>query len=140
MKSATYRVFSGVFICMGIFFLVANILIMVPSMKFRKTAQEVTGKIVEIKQKRLGGGRYIRTVYVDFTYEGKKYEKVQMNQYSNGMKVGEKLDLLIDPNNPTEVRTVDGDRNGGILLTIVGVISLAIGILPRVLKRKKKET
>ena len=30
--------FSGIFICMGIFFLVANILIMVPSMKFRKTA------------------------------------------------------------------------------------------------------
>ena len=88
----------------------------------------------------LGRGRYIRTVYVDFTYEGKKYEKVQMNQYSNGMKEGEQLDLLIDPNNPTEVRTVDGDRNGGILLTIVGVISLAIGILPRVLRRKKKET
>ena len=78
--------------------------------------------------------------HVDFTYEGKKYEKVQMNQYSNGMKEGEQLDLLIDPNNPTEVRTVDGDRNGGILLTIVGVISLAIGILPGVLKRKKKET
>ena len=62
------------------------------------------------------GRRKSHTVYATYTYEDKTYTGVKLDYYATGMKVGDTMEIKIDPDKP------------GKMVTQSGFLSVALGV------------
>lgn len=80
----------------------------VDNIEFTKNAEPVTGIIndIDITTQRTASNK-IRTyhdVYVDFTYNNQEYNNIHIDQYSSLMKEGNKISLLVNTNDYSDVK------------------------------------
>lgn len=132
----------GLFVIFGIIMLVSGIIKINSSREFREQAIEINGKITMIDVYRDSDGDENYTVYVDYRYDGQDYQNVEINEYSSSMEEGELIKLLIDPDNPSEAKTLKGDLLVGIFMLLFGVVFGAVGIVSvvsiiKAIKKKK---
>ena len=94
---------------------------------FFNNAETVTGYIddidVNITTSTSNGKTTTRTdrdVFVTYTVDGKEYQHIQIDQYTDDMNTGEEITLHYNPDNPYEVK-FKADNNK-LLLSAFGVL------------------
>ena len=78
-----YRIFISVFMAVGTVLIAAGLIWLFSCIRFAKTAVEIPGIISEISRHRDSDGDYHYNVDVSYQYEGKSYENIPVNSYSN---------------------------------------------------------
>lgn len=139
---------SSVFILIGIVCFVMSVVIFVISLMNKVRFDEVTAEISKISvgknslSESSRGGEINYDVYVDYIYNAEIYEYVNLGTYIAGMYEGEEVDILVNPDNPTDIKIIGQDAiniAGGLF---GGVLSLGLGIFlfyPEYKNRKKKK-
>lgn len=127
-----------IFAVIGIGLMSGAILFFINGMQFRQSAVNITGEIADIMYSCDKDGDIDHEVFVTYTFEGKEYERVRINEYSSSMYVGKSISLLCDPDNPWNVRTESSTFFVFIILMLMGVIFFVIGAVPAVISIMNK--
>ena len=139
MKNKIFlAIFYFIFALAGIGMIIGGIVLLINGYNFRQSADRINANISRIEYYTDSDGDAHHTVYASYEYKGTAYEDVRLSEYSSTMYEGKDIVLLCDPNNPRHVKTTSGDYVSGGILTGVGVIFAAIGIVPTVLSISKK--
>ncbi len=133
-------IFGGIFALVGTIFIIVGIMANVKSSQFKEYAVEVNGVIEDIViEEHTDETDY--DVYVSYEYDGVYYEDIHIDFYSSSMSEGQEIDLLIDPDNPTDIHSSEGDLfftlmfvGMGGLFALIGYIILIVSFL----NKKKK--
>lgn len=83
--------------------------------------------------------RAIGSAYVTYTYKDVTYENVWFADWdsdspfksSKSYRLGETVNLTIDPKNPGNPEVLTADYNAAMLLTVVGLVLIAAGWMRR---------
>lgn len=138
-KNITEIIIFGLFAIVGIGMFIGGFIIILNSREFHSYAVEITGEITRIESYRDRDGDRDYDVYVSYKYEGVEYVDIPFNEYNSGMYEGDLITLLVNPNNPTKIRSVNGDFIAGIIMIIMGLIFGAIGVIPTYFMMKKEK-
>lgn len=139
---------GSVLLALGLIFFGVGIFISVFFHNFQANAVEITGVISDIEVEtrtvhRDGRNRKEKTyyTYVDYTYEGRAYDHVSYGFYTTGMEVGDEVQILLNPDDPSKIMApgmnIIGYIFGGIgfVFAIAGAIIVSIVVAAK----KKKE-
>lgn len=85
----------------------------------------VTATITDIDSHWHGDDREY-DVYVRYEAEGQEYER-ELNYYSSGMRVGQKIEIYYIKGNPLRIGTKQGDALGVVIPGILGLVFAAVG-------------
>lgn len=133
-------IFGGIFALVGTIIIIVGIITNVKMSQFKESAVEVNGVIEDIViEEHTDETDY--DVFVAFEYDGEYYEDVHLDFYSSSMYEGQEIELLIDPDNPTDVHTSDGDLFFTLMFVGLGGLFALIGyiiLIVSILNKKKK--
>ena len=98
-----------------------------------KYDSSVTGVITGIEREWNGTDsdgfdQYTYNVYVDYEVDGKKYEGAKYPAYDSSMKKGDKIEILYQTSDPTNIAEADIAGNA-VLLIAIGAVVTAAGIV-----------
>lgn len=119
-----------IFGLVGLVFTIIGVVWLFFGTRFVSNAQEVYGRIVDITSYTDSDGETNYRAYVDYRYNKVEYENVALNSYSHSMKVGKKIKLLVNPENPGSPQTIMSTLVGAVLFLVFGLILVCIGFLP----------
>lgn len=140
-KNNNPKVVGTIFIVFSIIFIVSGIFVsLVPKMKSKKCTETVMAEVVElipVQSSRTSGKGHHRTSVTyrpvfSYTYNGKDYHvESGTSSYPPAFKVGEEVELKIDPDNPKFFYAPSDKTYGliGIIFSAMGGVFLFIGIL-----------
>ncbi len=79
-------------------------------------------------------------VYVSYNFKGETYEDIKLGSFSSSKPKGEKMQILVNPNEPSMISTTGSDP-GGYFLMVIGAVFAAVGagILVSYFKRRHHE-
>ena len=126
------KVFSAIFLLVGIGMVIGGFVFRNSSKKFYATAEQTTATIDTIHEYvSADTDRDIQhDVHISYdTQEGIHYSNVDLGWYQSGMKEGQTLAVYYNPNNPRDVRTQEGSMVSYIVIMIMGVVFALIGAL-----------
>lgn len=129
-KNSIFGIFFGLFAVIGIIFFAVGIFIAVLGNKFKRNAVEVNAVISEIESWRDSDGEISHNVYVSYSYNGREYKDVELNEYGSNMYEGKEILIMIDPDSPRSLRTNLGIYLGPAIFMLVGGVFACIGIIP----------
>ena len=69
-------------------------------------------------------------VYVDYTYNGKKYTNIRYPSHTTGMKEGDTIKGKINPKKPTEFYSSTQNMIMGVVLIIMSIFMLFMFLVP----------
>jgi len=121
------NIFNSIFLLVGIITLIGSFFVIKSNNDFKKIAEEITGKIVQIESYHNSEGEDKHNVYVSYSYNGTLYDSVELNYYSSSMYEGKEISLLCDPNNPRRIKINSPIDIGGGILLFMGIIFVAVG-------------
>lgn len=113
--------------------------IILRAIKKRRCTEAVTGTVVEVKEKMSTRGRsschtgittmeYIPTVA--YTVDGVEYTKRFTKAYhADAYTIGQKVELLVNPNKPSEINKKGTSNKADVVMLCIGVIIGVIGII-----------
>ena len=104
-KNSIFGIFFGLFAVIGIIFFAVGIFIAVLGNKFKRNAVEVNAVISEIESYRDSDGEISHNVYVSYSYNGRDYKDIELNEYGSNMYEGKEILIMIDPDSPRSLRT-----------------------------------
>lgn len=128
-----------IFAVIGIGLMAGAIILFAKGTQFGRSAVSITGEIADIMYSGGNDGNTDHEVFVNYTFAGKEYEMVRINEYSSSMQVGQSISLLCDPENPWDVRTKSGMYLGFIILMCLGIVFFCIGVVPLTILGLKKQ-
>lgn len=107
--------------------------------KIEKEFKPVVAKIENIEkhtQRRHGETEIRYDVTVSYQVDGVHYTS-PINEYSSLMKIGQSIDLMYNPADPTEVRSTKIEKTIAVVLFAAGIFLLIVTwlVMPRILKR-----
>lgn len=73
------------------------------------------------------------TVYVDYELDGKS-RTAQLDSYSSGMRIGNELEILVDPGDPSSAMT--NSKTGYRVMLGFGIVSIVCGVMTILPKRR----
>lgn len=132
------NIFGGIFAIVGAVLLVSAVMVFVSDRKFMAEAQEINGVIDTIEAYRNSDDEVNHRVYVNYTYNGKQYNKIQANFYSSNMYEGKEIILYCDPQHPERIVVHGANVFAVIILFFMGVLFLCIGIFPVIRSYRQK--
>lgn len=135
--------FCGIFGVIGAVLLISAVMVHISDRKFMAEAEEISGVIDSIETYRDSDHETHHRVYVNYTYNGKQYNKVRVNFYSSSMYEGKDITLYCDPQRPERVVVQGANIFAVVILSGMGILFLCAGIIPfiisiRVRAKKKK--
>lgn len=136
-RNFTIFIFSGIFMIVGVALLIGGILSMTFSRHFRESAEEIAAVITDIRSYRNSDGEERHSVYVEYTYGGRRYEDIKLSYYSSSMREGDTITLLCDPDNPEHVEAGAGLTLLYVILTSMGILFVVISVFPLAFVTKK---
>lgn len=136
-KNIFVKVIFRLFAAIGIIFIIAGIIWAVWGSRFMQSAVEVSAVISEIESYRESDGDTSHRVYVNYSYGGQRYEGVRLNEYSSGMYKGKEIQIMLNPDNPTQLMTNFGLYFGLIMFFGMGVIFASVGVFPLIVMGRK---
>ncbi len=129
--SFVHTIIGVIFFLFGVVFLIVPIVSVVGWEDFKKDAVPVSATISDIRthtsrsrSSSSGKRRTYHDVYVEYEYEGESYYE-ELDHYTSGMREGDVLDILIDPDDPSKNRSEPYLFSG--IMAIVGLIFGGIG-------------
>ncbi len=116
----------SVFIIVGIGLMTIPTIVKI--IKKKKTSFKVMGKVIDLEGAYEEGTKVFAPVY-EFYFNGKTY-RVKSNVITNvGVpKIGEVLEIMIDPNNPEEFYVEEQNKTLTIILFGMGILLVGAGI------------
>ena len=138
-------IFFMAFAVAGLFMMWLGFFVLFDNSAFEKNAEPVRAEIVKIdtyKVDRYGKKPGTRDtslskrtyeevehdVYVTFTYNGELYENVKLHSWNAGMKEGDKINILCNPNNPQIIRPNDESFNlAGLIIILMALAFILFG-------------
>lgn len=128
--------FFSIFAIVGLFLIIVGFFLFIDGLNFRKTAVDSTAVITNITSYKSGKNTH-HNVYIDYIYEGEEYNDISLNYYSSGMRRGQTIKIMIDPNDPYDVRTGGLFYVPFIMLWIMGLVFGLVGIIPIIVSRRR---
>ena len=130
---------GSIFFLFGVAFLIVPIVSIAGWESFKKDAVPVVAEItdIEIYSSRSGGKkRTHREVRIEYEYGGETYSD-QLGYYISGMKKGDEVNILVDPDKPSRSRSEPYLFSG--IMAIFGLIfgGIGAGFLGYELKKSK---
>ncbi|MDY3792131.1 MAG: DUF3592 domain-containing protein [Oscillospiraceae bacterium] len=126
--SFVHTLIGVIFFLFGVVFLIVPIVSVAGWEDFKKDAVPVTATISDIRthtsRSSNGKRRTYHDVYVEYEYEGESYYE-ELDHYSSGMREGDEVEMLIDPNNPSKNRSEPYLFSG--IMAAIGLIFGGIG-------------
>ncbi len=124
---------GAILLFVGLALLAAGGFAHVSASRFRETAQPATAVITDIVTTRSGGrsGGTSHDVYVRYEVAGKQYNE-KLPAHWSGMREGQEVEILYNPDNPSEIDSKNGGRVLALIFLGVGaVLALLGGFLTR---------
>lgn len=120
------KIFSNSFTIIGLLLLCISVGTFIYSKNFVEKSDIVTGTISELDVYTTinsDGDKVTKyTVLVDYSYNGIDYKDQSLSEYSSSMKEGSSIELLVNPENPCEIRT-------NIMIYFIPIIFGSLGII-----------
>ena len=131
---------SMVFIGIGAFIIYLGFWQKESEEEMEKNYVDVEAQIFDIKVHGSGDNR-THTVFIEYMYEGKKYED-KLNYYSSTMDVGDVVEIKCNPSNPKEFMSKGFIGKMSIILWIIGGVFIGVTLIIMIVclvasKRKK---
>lgn len=134
------RTLIGVmFFAFGVAFLIVPVISLASWNEFKKDAVPVTAEITDINaytRRSNRGKRRYREVIVEYIYNGENYSE-KLDYYISGMKKGDELEILIDPDDPSKNRSEPYLFSGIMAIFAVVFGGIGGGFLVYEIKRSK---
>lgn len=127
----------SIFSIVGVFFLIAGIIWYQVASNKEKTFIKTEATITYIGKSSTYGSEQKRMVEVEFQVDGKKYE-AELSEWNHGMKVGNVLEILYNPENPNEIMG-NGYSFGYWIFIGMGTLFVVIGLIPCTIVIFKKQ-
>ena len=127
------KLIFGIFASVGIIFVIAAIICGINGNRKNNEYEHITGQIVDIVHH---GDNY--DVYVSYRFNGNDYDDIPINTYTSTMREGDDIELLINPDDPFKADSPTGTIIIVVVFGIMGVIFACIGIIPFVVKEKRR--
>ena len=70
--------------------------------------------------------RLVKNAYIDYEFDGKKYEHVPAPEQDDSTKVGDKVAILVQSKSPEKISSLSPAR-GGIIFIVLGVLVAIAG-------------
>lgn len=125
-KSGPSKLMGIIFMLIGIGMLVVGAFWLVGEINFVKRADVVQAEITRITERRDSDGDSSHTVYVQYEYNGESFSE-RLSEYSSSMYEGKRIELYIDPQEPSKVRYAKMAYFGAVLFFIMGGIFSVVG-------------
>lgn len=126
-------IFFLVFFGVGLVVTIVGIFVGKSAYSFRKTAVEVEASITNIQRYYdRSTDKYHHNVFVDYEFEGENYKDVPLGFYSSNMRIGKKITILCNPDDPYEIDSKGGGLLASVIMIPLGILFMIIGVLVRV--------
>ncbi|MGN0638533.1 MAG: DUF3592 domain-containing protein [Huintestinicola sp.] len=127
--SFPFKIIGIVFFLFGAAFLIVPVINIAGWSEFEKDAVPVTARIIDIDTHTTRrSNSHKRTtyhdVYIEYEYEGETYSE-ELDHYTSGMREGDELEILIDPDDPSKNRSEPYLFSG--IMALFGLIFGSIG-------------
>lgn len=122
------KLFSIVFAFVGAVFLAGAVMVYVSDQKFMAEAEEIMGVVDTIESYRGSDHDMHHRVYVNYTYNGQQYNRVQIGFYSSSMYEGKEIALYCDPQHPERVVVQGSDIIAAAIFAVLGIIFFGVGM------------
>jgi len=80
-----------------------------------------------------------REVFVDYEYDGVSYSNVALNYYTSSMRIGDKINIKIDPMHPEKPIAFKAQYIIGGVFSIIGIIFTIISLVIIIKESKSKK-
>jgi len=117
---------GGVFLFVGLCLLLVSIIVFRSNQNFHQDAHSVKAVITNIQSYRTAGGNRDYDVWVSYEIDDETYNE-KIGFFSSSMHEGETLDIMVDNNDPTRVRSAKGGSFAFGVLLILGSVFTALG-------------
>lgn len=128
MKKISEYFFFGLFGCIGVLILVIGFYQLNKTTTFNKTAVSTTATITDIQTYTSKDDTHHR-VFVEYEFEGKTYENIQLNGYTSSMHEGKEITIYLDPDAPTDARVKSMEILSTVILFLMGIVFFLVGFL-----------
>ena len=75
--------------------------------------------------------RLVNTAYIDYEFDGKKYEHVPAPEQDDNIKVGDSVDILVQSKNPEKISGLNPTK-GGVIFIVLGILVAIAGCVSSV--------
>ncbi len=75
--------------------------------------------------------RLVNTAYIDYEFDGKKYEHVPAPEQDDNIKVGDSVDILVQSKNPEKISGLNPTK-GGVIFIVLGILVAIAGCVSAV--------
>ena len=102
------KLVGGIFMCLGLIMLAIAAYFVVSNYQFSKRAITVNGRVIDYDSYQStdddGGSTTMYTPTFEYEFQGKTYtHKSSTSTSSKDYKINERVDVLVDPDNPKEI-------------------------------------
>lgn len=129
----------GVFAILGLFSLIMGVSKLVSGGVSKANTEQITAEITTISKQTDSEGEISYFVFVDYKYDGVEYEDVRLGVYTATMSEGKLIDILVNPNDPTDIKLTTQDTVDALAGLFMGVIFTLVGIIPLIFMYKGKQ-
>ena len=98
---------------------------------------EITATVVDVQEEwETSGdpddtGRLVRTAYIDYEVNGKKFEHVLAPEQNNNIKTGDTVNILVQSGNPEKISALNPAKGGAVFIA-AGALAAVIGCVSAV--------
>ena len=75
--------------------------------------------------------RLVNNAYIDYEFDGKKYEHVPAPEQDDNIKVGDTVDILVQSKNPEKISGLNPTK-GGVIFIVLGILVAIAGCVSSV--------
>ncbi len=75
--------------------------------------------------------RLVNNAYIDYEFDGKKYEHVPAPEQDDNTKVGDSVDILVQSENPEKISGLNPTK-GGVIFIVLGILVAIAGCVSSV--------
>ena len=131
MKKTIRLILSIVAVVLGIIFVVVGISTMANKDKYDSTVTATVVDVVEEWETSADpdeSDRLVKTSYIDYEVDGKKYEHVLAPEQSDDYEVGTKVEILYQSQDPSKISAKDITK-GAIIFIVLGALVAIAGCI-----------
>lgn len=141
MKKLVPGIVSVAAVVMGIFFAFNGINI-IKNRDLYDT--QITATVVDIEEEWQSAAdpdepdTLVKTAYIDYEFDGVKYERVLAPEQNDKLKIGDTVEILVQSKAPEKI-SGPNPLKSGIIVTVLGALVAVVGLVSAIKLFKKKE-
>lgn len=129
MKKFGPIIFSVAAIVFGIIFVISGIKTIADKDLYDT---QITATVVDVQEEWESSGdpeepdRLVHNAYIDYEYNGVKFENVLAPEQNDNLKIGDTVEILVQSSNPEKISSLNPTK-GGIIFIALGAVAAVAG-------------